>query len=599
MGAGVGAAAGLILGAWMGEYAGNEVQRRLAGIGESFDRLFGTYTPRPLDLKGGDGKDFLVGGKAADRIDGMSGDDILCGDDGDDLIYGGEGDDSLYGDDGNDTLVGDLGDDRLYGGRGNDLLDGRHGNDVLIGGEGSDMLMGGAGDDVYVFELGGGQDQIADISGNDAIVFEKGVDPERVVMERLGSDLLIQYSDNDCVLVKNAYGFADGSRFVERIIFKEGADKKNLIIPDDEQTGSYKILFVGAVWNLDDIVQRVKIRRGTDGNDNMSAYSSSKYYTGNEFFYAGAGDDTVSAGDGDDIVFGGDGNDSLSGQAGDDRLSGDNGNDSLYGDNGDDMLVGGRGDDSLSGGPGDDVYVFNLGDGNDVITYDDSGDDRIVFGQGVTPDSLLFRRENNDLVIRYGSAGDSVRIRDAYYWSDGRCFVESIEFADGTKCEIDCENLCLKAAAVKQTGVAGAAEIKPAAAGCAACFDAAGFIAGVEEYAAAKNLPWVSGSAGYRGKTAADSGLPDSGQDYSVLPDSAQADSVLSDSVWSESVLSESSGCGSAVYDSGSAVEAGINNFTDLIIQDMCELAAGSACASASAAAAPAAQSAPVQLWAC
>ena len=152
-------------------------------------------------------------------------------------------------------------------------------------------------------------------------------------------------------------------------------------------------------------------------------------------------------------------------------------------------------------------------------------------------------------------------------------------FADGTKYEIDYENLCLKAAAVKQTGVAGAAEIKPAAAGCAACFDAAGFIAGVEEYAAAKNLPWVSGSAGYRGKTAAGSGLSDSGQDYSVL--------------------SESSGCGSAVYDSCSAVEAGINNFTDLIIQDMCELAAGSACASASAAAAPAAQSAPVQLWAC
>ena len=162
-------------------------------------------------------------------------------------------------------------------------------------------------------------------------------------------------------------------------------------------------------------------------------------------------------------------------------------------------------------------------------------------------------------------------------------------FADGTKYEIDYENLCLKAAAVKQTGVAGAAEIKPAAAGCAACFDAAGFIAGVEEYAAAKNLPWVSGNADYRDKTAADSGLPDSGQDYSVLPDSGQADSVLSDS----------SGCGSAVYDSGSAVEAGINNFTDLIIQDMCELAAGSACASASAAAAPAAQSAPAQLWTC
>ncbi|MEE0941005.1 MAG: calcium-binding protein, partial [Bifidobacteriaceae bacterium] len=273
-------------------------------------------------------------------------------------------------------------------------------------------------------------------------------------------------------------------------------------------------------------------------------------------------------------------------------------NDRVEGGCGDDILVGGRGDDILVGGEGDDSYVFNIGDGNDTI-YDGSGDDRIVFGQGVTADSVLFCREKDDLVIRYGSGDDQVTVHNAYWYSDGRCFVESIEFADGTKYEIDYENLCLKAAAVKRAGVAGAAETRPAAAGCAACFDAAGFIAGVEEYAVAKNLPWVSGSAGYRGKTAASSGLSDSGQDYSVLPDSAQADSVLSYSVWSESVLSESSGCGSAVYDSGSAVEAGINSFTDLIIQDMCELAAGSACASASAAAAPAAQSAPVQLWAC
>ena len=271
------------------------------------------------------------------------------------------------------------------------------------------------------------------------------------------------------------------------------------------------------------------------------------------------GDDRLAAGDGDDIVFGGDGNDSL------------------YGDNGNDVLIGGSGDDRLSGGSGDDSYVFNLGDGCDVVSEWGSSDvlnnDRIVFGEGISPESLLFRRVNNDLVIRYGSGDDQVTVHNAYYYSDGRCFVESIVFADGTKYEIDYENLCLKAAAVKQTGVAGAAETRPAA-----CFDAAGFIASVEEYAAAKNLPWVSGSAGYRGKTAAGSGLSDSGQDYSVL--------------------SDSSGCGSAVYDSGSAVEAEINNFTDLIIQDMCELAAGSACASA-AAAAPAAQSAPAQLWAC
>ena len=287
--------------------------------------------------------------------------------------------------------------------------------------------------------------------------------------------------------MQDAYSCSDGRRFVENIVFADGTkyeiDYENLCLK------------AAAVKQADiEVISKTLVCEGTGGNDK------------------------------------------LCGQDGDDVLNGEAGND---------VLVGGRGNDKLNGGEGDDVYVFNVGDGCDLISEWHNGFDKIVFGRGVKPENVVFERSGDNLLIRYGE-NDLITVGGAYRsfaCEYGSSFVEIMEFADGTKYEIDYENLCLKAAAVKQTGVAGAAEIKPAAAGCAACFDAAGFIAGVEEYAAAKNLPWVSGSAGYRGKTAADSGLSDSGQDYSVL--------------------SESSGCGSAVYDSCSAVEAGINNFTD------------------------------------
>ena len=67
----------------------------------------------------------------------------------------------------------------------------------------------------------------------------------------------------------------------------------------------------------------------------------------------------ITAGDHRDVILGLSGNDLLSGMGGNDRLSGDIGND---------HLIGGEGRDSLSGGWGSDTFVFNAGDGIDVIT---------------------------------------------------------------------------------------------------------------------------------------------------------------------------------------------------------------------------------------
>ncbi|MBD5097198.1 MAG: hypothetical protein HDT40_09445, partial [Lachnospiraceae bacterium] len=122
--------------------------------------------------------------------------------------------------------------------------------------------------------------------------------------------------------------------------------------------------------------------------------------------------------DGSDIIFGEDGNDNISTGAGSD------------------IIVGGKGNDILNGGTGNDTYIFNVGDGEDKIYETEDGqtkdeEDKIVFGYGITPDSIRLERANVKLVIYYGD-GDKITIDEAYRYADGRNFVEYIEFSDGT-----------------------------------------------------------------------------------------------------------------------------------------------------------------------
>lgn len=122
-----------------------------------------------------------------------------------------------------------------------------------------------------------------------------------------------------------------------------------------------------------------------------------------------------------------------------DIVSGTTGVDVLRAAEGDDQLIGGAGNDILGGGGGDDTYVFNLGDGVDLI--DDlaspAEQNRVVFGAGITPDSL--RLESNGasgdalLTIRVGPNGDAIQFLgfQPYDVASPRA-VEWFHFADGT-----------------------------------------------------------------------------------------------------------------------------------------------------------------------
>lgn len=368
--------------------------------GDGDDLLIGDFSGDPgaadiLDggagadeLQGGGGDDILYGGTGIDRLAGFGGNDVLDGGADNDELQGGSGDDSLWGGLGHDRMTGQEGDDILFGDEGDDELEGDIGSDVLFGGEGTDALFGQDGDDVLSGEAG--DDVLNGGLGNDQLDGGDGVDD---VQGREGDDFLAGGAGNDFL-----YG-----------------DGNNPTVPS----------LVGGNDTL----------AGEDGDDQL---------------WGGAGQDQVFGGDGADQLIGDLGDDKLYGEAGDDLLYGDSpffpgqvgadvldggeGNDVLEGGGGDDDLQGGVGDDHLVGGSGLDTYRFNLGDGADTIQDDGVQSNRLVFGAGITAESLrLDVAPDDSLVLRVGAGGDSIQIMG--FGLNASADVHTIrrfEFEDGT-----------------------------------------------------------------------------------------------------------------------------------------------------------------------
>ena len=132
-----------------------------------------------------------------------------------------------------------------------------------------------------------------------------------------------------------------------------------------------------------------------------------------DVIYANGGDDTISAGNGNDTIYGGTGRDTIN--AG----------------NGNDVLVGGADTDTLNGGAGDDAYVYNLGDGYDIIT-DSSGNDKIKFGEGISFADLKFANGDNNSLLIFLSEDKTEAIQINNFISNGNYRIEQLEFADGS-----------------------------------------------------------------------------------------------------------------------------------------------------------------------
>ena len=300
--------------------------------------------------------------------------------DGSETITGTAYDDVIYANGGNDTVNAGNGNDTIYGGTGNDTLNGQSGNDILVGGTGDDHLEGGSGNDTYIYNLGDGFDTISDSSGTDKIKFGEGISFEDLSFENDNNNLTV-YVNEDKTLGFKINNYFSGSYGIETLEFADGStvDLTQIGLTFQQHDGSETITGT----NYDDVI------------------------------YANGGDDTVNAGSGNDTIYGGTGNDTLNGQ------------------NGNDTLIGGIGNDTLNGGAGDDAYVYNLGDGYDIIT-DSSGNDKIKFGEGISFADLKFANGDNNSLLIFLSDDKTEAIQINNFISNGNYRIEQLEIADGT-----------------------------------------------------------------------------------------------------------------------------------------------------------------------
>ncbi|MEM7429236.1 MAG: hypothetical protein AAF441_24390, partial [Pseudomonadota bacterium] len=331
------------------------------------------------------------------------------------------GADSLHGGDGNDIIIGAGGSDRLFGGVGDDSLyggqDGSHiivdpalydGDDLIEGGAGADHIDGGAGLDA------------ASYAGSDAgvTVDLNLTGPQGGAGDALG-DVLIDIED----LIGSSHADTLTGNNQDNII--EGGAGNDIL---DGGGGVDTLSYFSSLHGVEaDLAQGVTEIFAEDGSiletDTISGFES---VIGTAFgdilggasvaggsLWGGGGNDFLNAAHADTSAFGGDGFDTLSfaalsgavtvGSAGSaavhgiEHLIGSAGNDTLTAGLDLEYLEGGQGNDILNGSLTDTVFVFNAGDGADVVNdavltgvqmveevLQSGGDaDRISFGQGI------------------------------------------------------------------------------------------------------------------------------------------------------------------------------------------------------------------------
>ncbi|MEX0282082.1 MAG: calcium-binding protein [Arenibacterium sp.] len=143
-------------------------------------------------------------------------------------------------------------------------------------------------------------------------------------------------------------------------------------------------------------------------------------------------DDELYGTNGDDVIRALSGSDGLYGLGGQDKLYGNAGGDSLHGGRGKDFLIGGRGDDSLAGdagrdklkgGRGEDTFVFEKGDGRDVILDFKVRKDSFQIWSGAKEFSdLTFEAKNGGTLVTFSDVKIYVKNVDVDKLDDASLF---------------------------------------------------------------------------------------------------------------------------------------------------------------------------------
>jgi Ca2+-binding RTX toxin-like protein len=278
-------------------------------------------------------------------------------------IHGGSGNDTLTGSAGFDSIFGDPGDDVAYLGAGHDSFGWKagDGNDTIEGQGGIDTVgvIGVAGDETIDISANGARARFFRNLGNVTLDLN---DVETVLFQAFGGVDKIQVND------------LTGTDLKQVIVdFGSGGDLQNDLVTINGTGGNDKIslsLFAGTVSVTGLAAQTLLVNaevdkdtlvvQGLGGNDTINGSKLPAGLIGLQ-------------------LDGGIGNDTIVGSLGGDVLLGDAGNDTIAGDDGADTAL---------LGAGNDVFIWNPGDGKDIVEGQ-ADIDTARFVGGKTGDSFV------------------------------------------------------------------------------------------------------------------------------------------------------------------------------------------------------------------
>ena len=239
-----------------------------------------------------------------------------------------------------------------------DEIDGAAGADTIYGGAGNDTLTGGAGKDLFLFDEDNGSDVITDFTTADKIQIVGGT----------SDNVSATVAANGNVIISHAGG----------TVTLQDAGKLTFDIYNDSN----------------------EVIASVNGNDpikyNAAGTSATltSYYTDDEF----TADSTLITINAAAVTHALD----ITGNKNSNYITGTKQADKIDGDAGADTLIGGKGNDTLEGGKGADVFVYQSGDGKDVIEdYEDA--DRIQIIGGTTDNVTVTTASNGNVIVKHGS----------------------------------------------------------------------------------------------------------------------------------------------------------------------------------------------------
>ncbi len=295
--------------------------------------------------------------------------------------------------------------DVISGGDGNDTINSGGGNDIVAGGRGNDVASLGSGDDTFVWNPGDGSDTVDGQSGTDTLLFNGSNVSENITISANGSRARLFRDVGNVTMDLSS---------IEHIQLDVLGGADNITVDNLSGTG-VKLVAVDLAsppgsGQGDGQADTVTVN-GTDTKNHVTIASDGAAVTVSGLpatvTIAGA------EGSNDSLIINGlGGNDVIDASqlnAGQINLTidGGDGNDTITGSRGNDVLIGGAGNDTVTGGAGNDVAL--LGDGDDTFIWNPGDGSDIVEGQA-GDDTLRFNGSNANETITVSANGSRVRL---------------------------------------------------------------------------------------------------------------------------------------------------------------------------------------------